>query len=675
MIPKNLLRLISYCSVFLLLIPCVVITACDASPRTSQVWPNIRDGVFYIRHQVSHPNEPKVDLRWNDAWIANSQEERIYWQSPTGRLIQRLTIPHSKISGTHTFNVIETLGDYRLEIPGASFRNYTLSVDRDTAIVFEPVKVHKSVSIASGTQLFFKVPANTAFSLNGKYYKGVSSLSIADSENSKNKYRLALKKSQRGLYSDFQSLAIPAQDQEITWTLIFGGSGKVSFWLDGVNNLFAQRAEHLFIPKLAPGQVSVSVSNPIKGGQSTKGQTPLLGAALPFSIPPESTYPLIDQLHLKASNLYFFEDVLIKKRGFDSRFLELYEQRFNIKQGVSIRAKTGRIATINNAVKTRHFLMQYLESRHKEGLLTDYYIAIADEPNLNYSSYSEFENDYLTIVGAIKASRNPLIAKTLFAAPQASRFLNGPTRQGADHRSGYQWAEQLLQHHPDLVDALSWHEWLVRDLIATEWFYDSIIEARKLSQKYPKSDGVARPLIISQTNISSGQSLSPYEQDTFFAALWWTSVICQSIRSGDLAQLVWFKAADDGTYNKGLVTKKRGQFQLKPVGLAMSFLSESMLDKSVSITNPSVEVDIAISTKNRSSEGEKDQISIIGVNKSKRKQTLTLTLPESLRFSGGIAQKLNKDLTIEDLKFQQTSGGTVKIELEGEDIFTINATL
>ena len=51
----------------------------------------------------------------------------------------------------------------------------------------------------------------------------------------------------------------------------------------------------------------------------------------------------------------------------------------------------------------------------------------------------------------------------------------------------------------------------------------------------------------------------------------------------------------------------------------MNLKIDQVLDKSVSITNPSVEVDIAISTKNRSSEGEKDQISIIGVNKSQRK--------------------------------------------------------
>jgi len=138
------------------------------------------------------------------------------------------------------------------------------------------------------------------------------------------------------------------------------------------------------------------------------------------------------------------------------------------------------------------------------------------------------------------------------AMPATSRFVNGPFADNAVDKRGIDWARRLLAESGEQIDALAWHEWMIRDLLATRVYRDSVRRAAELVGL----DAKGRPrkaLLLDQTNLSSGSSLSPYDQETHFASLWWTSVVINSAQDGLLDMLNWFQAADEPTYPKGMV--------------------------------------------------------------------------------------------------------------------------
>jgi len=260
-------------------------------------------------------------------------------------------------------------------------------------------------------------------------------------------------------------------------------------------------------------------------------------------------------------------------------------------------------------------------------LLPNNFVALADEPNLNYSSYEHFEQYFSSLASFIKNHPDPMVSNTKLAVPQSSRFLNGPTRKGANERIGIHWAENLVMNYGQWIDAISWHEWLVRDLIDTSRYQESVIRASELLEKYNETLSDSTALIIGQTNISSGLSLSPYEQETFFAALWWTSVVIQSSLPGKLDQIMWFKAADDPVYKKGLINITNNGYTHKPVSKAMEFINSHVYPFVMDITNDHPDIDVLVTLS-----ADKKMASILGVNKSKRDIDIGMKLP----VAGGI---------------------------------------
>ena len=147
---------------------------------------------------------------------------------------------------------------------------------------------------------------------------------------------------------------------------------------------------------------------------------------------------------------------------------------------------------------------------------------------------------------------------------------------------------QALRFSGDQIDALAWHEWMVRDLLATRVYRNSVRQAADLVGL----DNQGRPrkaLLLDQTNISSGSSLSPYDQETHYAALWWTSVAINASADGWLDMLNWFQSADEPEYPKGMVRVLDNQrFELKPVGLAQQFIQQHWLDQVLRLLHPAL---------------------------------------------------------------------------------------
>ncbi len=620
----------------------------------SQTWPDVRDGVIYIKHQSMHVDSTnEIAISWSDAWISESQEDHVYLQGPDGSLVDRLDLNEENTPGKRFFKTVEN-GDYRLEVTGANYRNVTISIQDDISTVFEPVKIHKSISLPKSGRIYFSVPKGKSFRFSGKRYGAISTFYVK-SVASQKRYKLALNK--KTYYWQYDHVVVPAEDKDDVYEVTWNGNGKVSFWLDDIPNLFALKKKHLFVPVLNVGSANIDISDEIVGDM------PEIGAALPYVYPPKEAWSAINSWQLQSANYYFFADDLKTSPKRDMPFLDLYENTFDIRTSNSILANTGRDTVLNptNSLKSR--LSHYLKDRHSLSLLSNNFVALADEPNLNYSNYDHFDKYFSSLASFIKNHPDPMVSNTKLAVPQSSRFLNGPTRKDADKRIGIHWAEKLVSNYGQWIDAISWHEWLVRDLIDTKRYADAVTRASELVEKYSETLNDSTALIIGQTNISSGLSLSPYEQETFFAALWWTSVVIQSSLPGKLDQIMWFKAADDPVYKKGLIQITKNGYIHKPVSEAMAFINSHIHPFVMNLTNKHPDVDVLVTLS-----ADKKMAFILGVNKSKRDIHVDLNLPvvgEIVEMAG-----LNKGGIVE-VDVSSTSNKVLSGVIPKETIFSI----
>jgi len=579
----------------------------------AQTIPNIRDGVVYLRKgDLKNEGAVTVKLAWSDAWIADSQEDHVFLQAPNGDLLKTLRVSSTTKQDSVTFQLTEP-GDYRVEVAGASFRSFTLSTRSALPMVFEPAKIHKSIALPRSGRMFFSVKAQQKASFAAKRYGSLSRFTLSSTTSDK-RYHLKLGKHTH--YWEHDTLPIPLSNNDEVYQVTWDGEGKVSFWLDDTPNYFSTKKAGLFSPRFNTGYANIQLTETITG------PVPAVGVALPFVNPPKNTWPAIRSWNTTSANYYFFADDLKRNRLRDVSFLETYEKQLGIHQSNSILANTGRDSVLKPTRENKTLVADYLRSRHERGLLKNNYIAFADEPNLSYASYGEFETYFGTLAESIKTSDDPYIAQTKLAVPQSSRFLQGPTREGAKDRKGIDWAERLIQKYGKWIDAISWHEWLVRDLIDTPRYHQAVVQANTLAKRHHHTLGKEPALIIGQTNISSGASLSPYEQEGFFAALWWTSVVIQCSQSGKLDQLMWFKAADDPIYKKGLIQVNSNGYVHKPVSLAMNFITQNMVSWVTKIDNQHPELDMLVMLSK-----DKKRVSILGVNKGKRGINMNATLP------------------------------------------------
>jgi hypothetical protein len=246
--------------------------------------------------------------------------------------------------------------------------------------------------------------------------------------------------------------------------------------------------------------------------------------------------------------------------------------------------------------------------------------------------------------------------------PASSRLVNGPFTENAADKRGIDWARRLLSESADQVDALAWHEWMIRDLLATRVYRDSVRRAADLVGLDAKGQP-RKALLLDQTNLSSGSALSPYDQETHYTSLWWASVVINASQDGLLSMLNWFQAADEPPYGKGMVRiHDDGRFELKPVGLAQQFIARHWLPQVLQLDNDAFEVDVLAMAGD-------EQRALLGVNKGTRLQRVDLSgakcpLNQSaLRFFGA-------DNRSHDIPFA-CENGRVRFELPGQTLFAL----
>jgi hypothetical protein len=613
-------------------------------------WADIRDGSLYLQ-----PDSPDtLTIRWAPAWQADANEERLYLLDGQGKLQGERLIAASESRGSQSWPLAPSASSYQLEIPGYSFRRYRVEHDERTVALFAPAKVHFSAETHNGDELYFKVAPGEHAVLAGKFHGGVSALQAQRVGDGK-QVALALKP-YRG-YWQFDKVELPVANEPQVWRLRLQGSGKVAFWLDGTANLFAQNPQQLKPLREDDGQVRLTLH------QKMLGPTPNLGIALPYVKVPESSYAVLDALKPQAGTYYSFVDVTAKNPHYEDEFRRLYQDRFGITQDITLLAGSQRQADLRADTMSNAGLDAWLASTRALGGKGTHYIGFADEPNLNYPDYANYQSIFNSMARQVRSNPANAKAGVRIAMPASSRLVNGPFADNAADKRGIDWAKRLLAESGDNIDALAWHEWMIRDLLATRVYRDSVRRAAELVGL----DAQGRPrkaLLLDQTNMSSGSSLSPYDQETHFASLWWASVVINSSQDGLLEMLSWFQAADEPNYPKGMLrVLGDDRFELKPVGLAQQFIRENWLHNVLLLDNDAFEVDVLAMA-------EDQKRSLLGVNKATRLQRVNLT-GVRCPLANGSLRYFGTDNRARDAPFH-CQDGRVSFELPGRTLFNLS---
>jgi len=618
----------------------------------SMAWTGIRDGSLYL--QTDRPDS--VTVRWVPAWQADANSEHLYLLDGQGRLTGERLIQADQIHGEQQWPLMPGAASYRLEIPGYSFRRYTVEHDARTKALFAPAKVHFSAETHDGDELYFKVAAGEKAVLAGKFHGGVRSLQARRVGDGK---QLQLNLTPYPAYWQFDQLALPVADVEQIWRLHFQGNGKAAFWLDGTANLFAQDPAHLQPLRQDPGQVHLKLH------ANVLGPTPRLGIALPYVLPPPSSYAVLDALKPQAASYYSLVDITAGKPDYEDRFRRLYQDRFGITRDITLLAGSQRQADLRADRVSTSGLQAWLKATRALGGKGIHYLSFADEPNLNYADFATYQQLFQSMAEQVRALPANASAGVRIAIPASSRFTNGPLAENAANKRGIDWARRLLAQYGDQIDALAWHEWMVRDLLATRVYRHSVRQAADLvgldSQGRPR-----KALLLDQTNMSSGSSLSPYDQETHYASLWWTSVVINASADGLLDMLNWFQVADEPQYPKGMVrVLDNERFELKPVGLAQQFIQQHWLDQVLRLDNDAFEVDaLAMATGK--------QRSLLGVNKSTRAHQVSLDGVACSQAKADLAY-FGPDSHIRSAPFN-CQAEQIQFLLPGETLFALNWT-
>lgn len=619
---------------------------CSLAQAAPMRWGDVRDGSLFLQAG----GDDTLRVSWVPAWQADANEERIFLLDGQGQLQGERFIPASEGRGEQNWALPASAASYRLEVPGYSFRRYRFEHDDKTVALFAPTKVHFSVETASNTELYFKVRAGERAILSGKHFGGVRALSAERLDDGK-KVELRLKPYTD--YPKFDQVALPVSDIEQNWRLRLEGRGKAAFWLDGTANLFAQRPEHLQPLRQDPGHTELNLHREVLG------PTPRLGIAMPYVLPPPASHAAFDALKPRAAGFYSNVDIMETRPHYEDAFRRFYLQRGGVDMNITLLAGSRRKADLEPNSQSIAGLDAWLAATVALGSGT-HYLSFADEPNLNYRDYATYKRFFDVMQRYTRDYPGAREAGVRIAMPASSRFVNGPfTSEGAQHR-GIDWARRLLEESGSQIDALAWHEWMVRDLLATRTYRDSVRQAAEVVGL--QANGRPRKaLLLDQTNISSGSSVSPYEQETHFASLWWASVAINSAQDGLLDMLNWFQAADDPNHLKGMIRLPgTNRFELKPVGLAQQFIQSHWLDQVQRMDNSAFELDALAMARG-------NQRSVLGVNKGARLQQVSLqgagTACPSLTLFGPDSRSRQASVDCRDER--------IRFDVPGESLFAL----
>ncbi len=614
-------RLLVISAMALLGILCCVIPTSHAVNMDR--WYGLRDGVVYMRMMTNQ----KATTSYSNVWAYEGSQDRLYFQAPNGEMLSKIILLPTDNLATRkdTLTASKGSGDYRFEVTGYSFRETALLPPTTTTpSVFEPAKVHTSLNLpASNISLYFNVPDNvTSFTFNARYEAAGGSNNYVIVSPSGKRYfftpdstlHYATKHHSKLLFRDVNF-------ESGTWEVVFTDSGKAAFWLDCIPNLFAYRPDNLFTPEFLSAATTITVSDTIAGA------TPLLGVAVESIIFSTAYEEMIQNLNPEMLHYYFTPSrtaTAVPPQRADAASHGPQEEY------IILSPPTG-----TTVLSTQNFLtgLQRLRSgitnkNHPEKM----FISAYDEPNLRFS-LTDHTNNYTPLIDVYR-NADPTLQLPLMA-PESSFFMNGPFLSNNATQIGADWLASLITNnlvpaHPQQPPMIAWHEWMHRDILRTDYYTDVVNYA---ASRFPTINGTTPLLAIPQTNVSSGTSTSPYDQDTFFTSLWMSSMFSNAANTGKLHALGWFMSTDQvNLHPKGLYSIVDGETDLanakvapKPVYYAYKMILDHKLENILTNTAPHGDLMVTSMTN-----AAKDRMVILVTNVAPRTITANIQLQTAM---------------------------------------------
>ncbi len=585
-----------------------------ASGAHAADWRDIRDATIYFRVDESMIETP-VDLSWRPAWIANTQNERLYFYAPDGTLLTRIEIAKARTSGATRLQFSAGAGDYRLVIPGKSYRYYRVKVDNAVSSVIEPVKLHAFKRARAGETFYARASETNPSSLHFKSREAANSVSfipcVQSNKRCANDQLITLENHRdHGDYNTHEAYELQSKTSDAIYKIRVKRTGKIALWIDGGENIFSQKPNDWFKPRWAPGVARLTVN------KSDRIATPRIGVYFEFFKPKDDQLALAAKLSPKFSNFYAPEDVLIRNIDRDLLFIEAY-QSIGVKNFLTILNDTRRDSISASPDDSVRFFSDYLKRRIETNTGPEV-IAFVDEPNLRYRSFEQYNAYFKKHLSKLRGNGEGTYAQIEIAAPESSGMLNGPSKRTLGDHSGIAWTRRLLNDHWNDIDVISWHQWNIRDLEATDIFGETIGAVSALNRELAlMNQDAPKKLAISQTNISSGAEISPYEQDTIYAGIWWTAALAEVIGAGGVDFINWFKSVDEGVYRKGVMRCTDAGCRLKPVGVIMSRIHKAIGSYSHPVKSSAHEVRVFAT-----SDQDSENVSFFTVNTSRRRYSV-----------------------------------------------------
>lgn len=584
---------------------------------------NLRDGKIHIR---GGSNEI-ITILYQEVWQASTHKDDVYFQSPTGELLEITELGFSDLNGVITYSLDAGQGDYIITFPSYTYRTFTVSIPNNIKSVYEPPKFYMNCHVRNNfDDFYFYVPSNTtSFKILGRkdINSNADTLKLYDPNNNFiNSFDLP-EHSYSGAYAPYNYYQVNIPDSGFWKISIEHGSSdeKVAFWLDDIPNYFCIDTSHWFIPISDTGYSNIYASNIF-------GHSAIIGGELGGN-PVQEIMDNVEFMGLESNNYYINHSLrepindnsnpyTFNWTAFDwsddYRIGVYTSSPYNFEM-INIFAPAGwlgsPVSTLTDMDELAEFYEAYLIHHNVENFIGMKYFTAIDEPNLQNNYTMSGYGELVSILGQRKNnSIYPEVSNTKLLVPSSSNFTDACTTG----EFGVEWAEYIYQNYDENIDGINFHIWNKRDLLSTHLYSDEILAAHNIIASNDTDNDTLETIIIEQTNMNSGDGSSPYYVNTFYASLWWTGVVCNSLNTGYVNSINWFNTVDDSHHKKGLMYDESNNYQLKPVGYATKFLIENKLDSVIHATSSHPEIDILVTI-----DDSKTKCFIIASNKGKRK--------------------------------------------------------
>jgi len=182
----------------------------------------------------------------------------------------------------------------------------------------------------------------------------------------------------------------------------------------------------------------------------------------------------------------------------------------------------------------------------------------------------------------------------------------------------WEWISKLIEEADPELDFIVWNQYRLGRIEDT-WRFRANIETIDSLSAALDSDGTREELVIGATNLAGGVVLETEKQDGWYSAVWWPSVLCQTLGTGRCRIVSYFFLIDQGARRKGLV---REDWSRKPVALATAFATAHLGTDVIAAHSDHDGLDVLFTR-----DGSSPEIHALLVNKMPRELEVTLPLP------------------------------------------------